>query len=135
MTDDSSPGRGFRSDNNSGLCPEALQALATANDDAHHIGYGDDAYSARAVRAFRDLLGDDIEVFFVATGTAANTLAIAALGEPWERVLCHPTSHYACHESTAPEQITRCRTHTIGDPTRRPPAPGAPRGSRRVRAG
>ena len=36
------PRRGFRSDNNAGLCPEAAEALRAANDAAHHVGYGDD---------------------------------------------------------------------------------------------
>lgn len=107
--------RGFRSDNNSGLCTEAQAALAAANDGSHRIGYGDDEMTERAVAAFRDLFGDDIDVFFVATGTAANTLAIASLTEPWQQVLCRPGSHYSTHESTAPERITGCRTLQIGD--------------------
>ena len=37
----------FRSDNNAGLCPEALAALAAANDGSHVVGYGDDAVTAR----------------------------------------------------------------------------------------
>ena len=110
--------RGLRSDNNAGLCPEARNALLAADDGGHEVGYGDDAHTARAVAAFRELFGDGCDVFFVATGTAANTLAIASLVEPWHQVLCHPESHYAHHESTAPERITGCRTRPIGDPTR-----------------
>lgn len=104
--------RTFRSDNNAGLCPEALDALGAA-DDGHVIGYGDDDYTARAVSAFRDLFGQDTAVWFVATGTAANVLAIAALTEPWQQVLCHPHSHYFDDESTAPERITHCRANPI----------------------
>ena len=108
--------RGFRSDNNSGLCAEAQSALAAANDGSHRVGYGDDEMTERATAAFRTLFGDDIDVFFVATGTAANTLAIASLTEPWQQVLCRPGSHYSTHESTAPERITGCRTLQVGDP-------------------
>jgi threonine aldolase len=110
------PARGFRSDNNAGLCPEAQAALSAANDAAHHEGYGDDAYTREAIQAFRTLFGDETEVFFVATGTAANVLAIAALTDPWQQVLCHRHSHYAEHESTAPERITGCRTRIVGAP-------------------
>lgn len=102
--------RTFRSDNNAGLCSEAIDALIQANDDAHHIGYGDDPYTARAIEAFRSIFGERISVWFVATGTAANTLAIASLTRPWQQVLCHAHSHYNDDESTAPERLTQCRT-------------------------
>jgi threonine aldolase len=116
----------FRSDNNAGLCPEALAALGVAAR-GHCVGYGDDAATEAAEVALRGLFGDDTAVFFVATGTAANTLAVAALTEPWQRVLCHSHAHWNDDESTAPERITMCRTTAIepapgGDPTRLVPA-------------
>lgn len=101
--------RSFRSDNNAGICPEAMQALAEANDGAHATGYGDDPWTERAGRAFRGLFGDESAVFFVATGTAANVLAIASLTEPWHQNICHEHSHYNEDESTAPERLTQCR--------------------------
>jgi threonine aldolase len=101
--------RTFRSDNNAGLCPEAMQALAEANDSSHAIGYSDDSYSAQAVAAFRRIFGEDTSVFFVASGTAANTLALASLTEPWQQVLAHSHSHINADESTAPERFTHCR--------------------------
>jgi threonine aldolase len=102
--------RTFRSDNNAGLCPEAIQGLVDANDASHHVGYGDDPYTAHAVTAFQNIFGDDASVWFVATGTAANTLAMASLTQPWQQVLCHVHSHYNDDESTAPERLTHCRT-------------------------
>ena len=105
--------RTFRSDNNAGLCPEAMQGLSEANDSSHEIGYSDDSYTGRAVAAFKRIFGDDTSVFFVATGTAANTLSIAALTEPWQQVLCHSHSHYNDDESTAPERFTHCRVTAI----------------------
>jgi len=114
----------FRSDNNAGLCPEALEALVAAAT-GHQIGYGDDEQSAAAIAEFRRLFGEDTEVAFVATGTAANTLAVAALTEPWQRVLCHSHAHWVDDESTAPERLTLCRTTAIaprGEATRLTPA-------------
>jgi threonine aldolase len=105
--------RTFRSDNNSGLCPEAMQALIDANDHLHEIGYGDDAYTAKAIAAFRRIFGEDTTVFFVASGTAANTLAMAALTEPWQQILGHSHSHCHADESTAPERTTHCRVTGI----------------------
>jgi threonine aldolase len=104
--------RSFRSDNNAGLCPEALSAIAAANDD-HQTAYGDDEWTEKGVSAFRALFGAEAAVFFVATGTAANTLAMAALTEPWQQILCHADSHLNDDESTAPERMTHCRIVAI----------------------
>lgn len=103
----------FRSDNNAGLVPEALDALVRVGRAEHAIGYGDDPDTARAVAAFRALFGEETAVFFVATGTAANTLAVASLTRSYQRVLCHEHAHWCRDESTAPERITGCRTHAI----------------------
>jgi threonine aldolase len=99
----------FRSDNCAGLCPEAQAALIEAND-GHADAYGDDLWSREATSQLRRLFGDEISAGFVTTGTAANTLAIASLTEPWQQVLCHVHSHYNDDESTAPERFTQCRT-------------------------
>lgn len=105
--------RTFRSDNNAGICPEALAAIQETAGAGHYIGYGDDELSALAAGEVRRLFGDEAGVFFVATGTAANTLAVASLTEPWQRVLCHTHSHWNDDESTAPERFTHCRTTPI----------------------
>jgi threonine aldolase len=113
------PVRTFCSDNQAGLCPEALRAVLAANDGSHQLGYGDDAFTARAVEAFRAIFGAGTQVFFVATGTAANVLAIAAMTEPWEQVVCHRHSHLNDDESTAPERVTHCRTVAVDrDPSK-----------------
>ncbi|MDC0722576.1 threonine aldolase family protein [Nannocystis bainbridge] len=115
----------FRSDNNAGLIPEALAALVEAAQ-GEALAYGGDEVTQRAATRVAALFGAESKaaVFFVATGTAANTLAVAALTEPWQRVLCHRHSHYNEDESTAPERITQCRTTPIDpgpDPTRLTP--------------
>lgn len=105
--------RTFRSDNNAGLCPEAIAALIEANDGSHEIGYGDDSHTARAVAEFKRIFGDETAVFFVASGTAANCLAIASLTQPWQQVLAHAHSHCNADESTAPERFAHCRVTAI----------------------
>lgn len=104
----------FRSDNNAGICPEALDAMREASS-GHAVGYGDDHWTRRAVAALRAVLGDHAEPLFVATGTAANCLAIASMTEPWQRIVCHEWSHLNEDESTAPELFTGCRVTTAGD--------------------
>jgi len=102
----------FRSDNNAGVCPEALEAITHAAS-GRAVGYGDDELTARARAAFAALFGEHAHTFFVATGTAANTLAIAAMSRPWQRLLCYEQSHLNDDESTAPERFTGCRLTTV----------------------
>lgn len=105
-------GPDFLSDNSAGLCPEAVEALL-AQQGGRETAYSDDRATADAVAAIRDVLEADAEVFFVATGTAANTLGIAALVQPWQRVLCEQWAHFAVDESTGPELLANCRVTTI----------------------
>ena len=60
----------------------------------------------RAERAIGELFECEPKVFLVTTGTAANTLALACLVQPWESILCHGQSHIANDESTGPEFMT-----------------------------
>ena len=69
---------GFRSDNNAGLCPEAVRAILDAND-GHRFAYGDDVYTQEAVGRIRDIFGDGTAAWFVATGTAAGA-AVTGVG-------------------------------------------------------
>jgi len=105
--------RAFRSDNNAGVCAEALEAMASAAGAGHATGYGADDATAGAVEAFRDLFGAETGVFFVATGTIANTLSLACLTEPWQWIVCHSHSHLNDDESTAPELLTGCRITAV----------------------
>ena len=70
--------RHFASDNYAGICPEAFAAMAAANQ-GHVTSYGDDPWTARAAEMIRELFGTQCEVFFVFNGTAANSLALAAI--------------------------------------------------------
>ncbi len=94
--------RQLASDTNAGLCPEALAALQEANR-GHVAAYGDDPWTERARALLRELFETECEVFFVATGTAANALALAALCQPYHAVLCHADAHIQTDECGAPE--------------------------------
>ncbi|WP_372787032.1 beta-eliminating lyase-related protein [Phenylobacterium sp.] len=91
----------FVSDNVAPAMPEVMAALAEANAGAAS-SYGTDAVSARAADLIRQMLDADAEVRFVASGTAANALTLAALAAPHEAVLCHEHSHIATDETGAP---------------------------------
>ena len=102
------PTRSFASDNNAGVHPEILQAISAANV-GHTIGYGDDPYTASAVRKFEEHFGSDIQVFFVFNGTAANVLSLKALTEPYHAIICTDFSHIHTDECGAPERFTGCK--------------------------
>ena len=92
----------FASDNYSGICPEAWQAIADANH-GHATAYGDDPWTARAANLFRDLFETDCEVFFAFNGTAANSMSLAALCQSYHSVICASSAHVETDECGAPE--------------------------------
>jgi threonine aldolase len=92
----------FASDNYAGICPEALEYTLQANQGAAPA-YGDDEWTQRATDQFRSLFETDCEVFFVFNGTAANSLALAALCQSYHSVICHENAHVETDECGAPE--------------------------------
>lgn len=102
------PARSFASDNNAGVHPEVLNAIAAANS-GHVVGYGDDPYTESAVRLFKKHFGEDVEVFFVFNGTAANCLSLKALTQSYHAVICAEAAHIYVDECGAPEKFTGCK--------------------------
>ena len=92
----------FASDNTAGVAPEIMAALSQANE-GFTLGYGNDAWTKRAEQRIADVFKRDIAAFFVTTGTACNSLAIAHFAPPWGAVLCHENAHIATDECGAPE--------------------------------
>ncbi|MBO0754920.1 MAG: low specificity L-threonine aldolase, partial [Bradyrhizobiaceae bacterium] len=92
----------FASDNAAPVAPEILDALARVNA-GFAIGYGNDEATSRVERQFSELFEREVAVFLVATGTAANALALAHLSPPWGAVFCHAEAHIATDECGAPE--------------------------------
>jgi len=95
----------FASDNTSGISPEILAAIAAANEGAAD-SYGADPITRRLEAKLADLFEHELAVFPVATGTAANALALACVTPPWGAVLCHDGAHIADNEANAPEFYT-----------------------------
>jgi threonine aldolase len=102
------PARSFASDNNAGVHPEILEAIAHANH-GHVVAYGDDPYTRSAVKKFEEHFGPDIAVFFTFNGTGANVLSLQALTRSFQSVLCSDYAHIYCDECGAPEKHTGCK--------------------------
>ena len=94
----------FFSDNAAAACPAVMQALADANRQT--TAYDGDEWSKRLDGAFSDLFETPVRALWVATGTAANGLALAAMCPPWGAVVCHHDSHIQNDECGAPEFYT-----------------------------
>jgi len=90
----------YRSDNTGRAAPEILDALVRANRDTA-LGYGADEWTADLQRRFSDLFETAVRVFPVATGTAANALALASLGPSWGIVYCSELAHINTAEANA----------------------------------
>ena len=91
----------FASDNTAPAAPAAMEALMRFNT-GYTSGYGSDQITAMAADKVRELLDADAEVRFMVTGTAANALALSALCQPFEAVLCHEHAHIVTDEAGAP---------------------------------
>ena len=95
----------FASDNTAGIVPEAWDALAAANR-GFAAAYGEDEWTARASDCIRELFETDCDVYFVFTGTAANSLALAGICRPQHKIICHRLSHIATAECGGPAFFT-----------------------------
>lgn len=95
----------FKSDNEAPAHPLILDAIAEANRGMA-TAYADDAWSRGLDRAFSDLFETDCSVLPLATGTAANSVTLAAASPVWGAVMCHRQAHIANDEGGAPEFYT-----------------------------
>jgi threonine aldolase len=94
----------FFSDNAAAACPEVLAAIADAN--RLDTAYDGDRWSQRLNHVFSTLFERDVEALWVSTGTAANSLALAALCPSYGSIVCHRDAHIQNDECGAPEFYT-----------------------------
>lgn len=92
----------LRSDNETSVAPEIIEAIAAANAGSAPA-YGADTASRSLNERFSELFERPVEVFPVCTGTAANALSIAHLSPGYGAVFCHRLAHVLVDECGAPE--------------------------------
>ena len=90
----------FLSDNAAAVHPRVWDAMRAA--DEAQAPYDNDALSQRLDGEFSALIGREASVLWVATGTAANCLALATLCPPHGGVVCHREAHIEVDEAGAP---------------------------------
>jgi threonine aldolase len=95
----------FGSDNQSGASEQVLNAIIEVNAGTS-ASYGTDAWTQKAERMFCDVFETELKAYFVASGTAANCLALSSLVQPWDQIVCHAHAHILNDELSAPEFYT-----------------------------
>ena len=98
----------FGSDNHSGVAPQIMDAIIRANSD-FAVAYGEDEITRRVETIFKKEFGPDTGVFLVLNGTGANILALKAMTNTYNSILCPDMAHINVDECGAPEKITGCK--------------------------
>lgn len=92
----------FRSDNESPVHADIMQAIIDANQGTAHA-YAEDQWSLALNQRFSEIFDCEATVLPISTGTAANSSALACVTPPWGSVFCHRFAHIMNDESGAPE--------------------------------
>ena len=95
----------FASDNWAGAHPRIAAGLA-AHASGFEPAYGNGALDRKVADKFSEIFEREVAVFFVATGTAANSLALASVARPGAVVFASPEAHIYTDESGAPEYLS-----------------------------
>ena len=90
----------FLSDNAASVHPDVWDAMRKA--DAPDSPYDGDSLSAELDERMSALFARECAVLWVATGTAANCLALATMCPPHGAVVCHEEAHIEMDEGGAP---------------------------------
>jgi threonine aldolase len=94
----------FFSDNAAAAHPKVIEAVAASN--RLDTAYDGDEWSQKLDGAFSKLFEREVRAFWVATGTAANCLGLAAICPPYRGIICHRDAHIEVDEAGAPGFFT-----------------------------
>ncbi len=92
----------FTSDNVAPACTEVIAAVNEANT-GNAGSYGADVWSARLREIASSVFERELSIFPVASGTAANALALSQIVPPFGAIYCHESAHIMTDECAAPE--------------------------------
>lgn len=92
----------FSSDNWAGAHPAIAESLV-ANAQGYASAYGTSELDRRVEQRFSEIFERDVAVFFVGTGTAANSLALSSANRAGGIAFCHREAHVNVDECGAPE--------------------------------
>ncbi|MEO3384785.1 low specificity L-threonine aldolase [Mesorhizobium sp. CAU 1741] len=105
----------FASDNWAGAHPKIAESL-TRHAAGFASAYGSSDLDKQVERAFNEIFEREVAVFFVGTGTAANSLSMSAVARPAGVAFCHREAHMIADEAGAPEYFTHGRLCPVDGP-------------------
>ena len=93
----------FASDNAGPVHPAVMDRVIAANT-GHQMPYGADDLMKEVRAGIRRVFeAPDATVYLVATGTAANVIALACYTQPWQTIFSSEVAHIQQDECNAPE--------------------------------
>ncbi|MBA69466.1 MAG: low specificity L-threonine aldolase [Rhizobiales bacterium] len=102
----------FTSDNWAGAHPAISEAL-TRHATGFSAAYGTGDLDRQVEATFNEIFEREVAVFFVATGTAANSIGLASVSRPGGVAFCHHQAHVIEDECGAPEFFSDARLSPV----------------------
>ena len=101
----------FFSDNTAPAHPLVMEAMMKGNV-GHSLAYGLDDDAKRVNEMFKQLCGKDVHVMYLNGGTGANVLAMDAMMNSYEALICADCCHIHTTEMSAFEKIVGAKIYT-----------------------
>ncbi|ACM27693.1 low specificity L-threonine aldolase [Agrobacterium sp. SHOUNA12C] len=105
----------FASDNWAGAHSKIAERLL-AESGGFASAYGTSDLDQKVEAKFAEIFEREVSVFFVATGTAANSLSLTSVQKPGGISFCHTEAHVAEDECGAPDFFSGARLATVDGP-------------------
>ncbi|MEB2845656.1 low specificity L-threonine aldolase [Rhizobiales bacterium RZME27] len=105
----------FASDNWAGAHP-AINERLSKESTRFAAAYGSSDLDKSIEVRFNEIFEREVAVFFVATGTAANSLSLASIARPGGLTFCHSEAHIIEDECGAPDFFSGMRMVAVEGP-------------------
>ena len=102
----------FASDNWAGAHSKIAERLL-AEAGGFATAYGLSELDQKVEAKFSEIFEREVSVFFVATGSAANSLSLASVQKPGGITFCHSEAHVAEDECGSPDFFSSARLATV----------------------
>ncbi|MFT6076144.1 MAG: threonine aldolase [Yoonia sp.] len=103
----------FASDNTGPAHPKVMEALVAANQ-GYAMGYGADPIMDEVRAQVRDVFeAPEAAVYLIINGTAANSVLLGTMSQPWQTIFCSDCAHIHIDECNAPEFYTGAKLTLI----------------------
>lgn len=99
----------FASDNGGPAHPNVMKALRQANE-GYAMAYGADPIMDQVREDIRRIFeAPEAAVYLIINGTAANSVLLATMAQPWQTIFCSDCAHIHEDECNAPEFYTQAK--------------------------